>query len=165
MWQASLLLLLFHPSAFLSISLSVSQSTHQLFSLGIAAASHLSEVIYSRLSPLHGFSTPSPTCTQKNMSTTNPANMQSPLAKQRSPHFRLVSPRVPLSFILLSVYLPCTCTMQLRAHARTFKEMTDLTAWRQLLWHFGKQPWLPQPVDGLRNHIFPLRECVSKDAN
>lgn len=108
---------------------------------------------------------PSPTCTQKNTSTTNPANMQSPLAKQRSPQFRLVSPRVPLSSILLSVYLPCTCTMQLRAHTRTFKERTDLTAWRQSLWHFGKQPWLPQPVDGLCNHIFPLREPVSKDAN
>lgn len=43
--------------------------------------------------------------------------------------------------------------------------MTDLTALRQLLWHFGKQPLLPEPVDGLCNHIFPLRARVSKDAN
>lgn len=45
------------------------------------------------------------------------------------------------------------------------KQMIALTALQQLLWHFGKQPLLTEPVDGLCNRIFPLRASVSKDAN
>lgn len=121
----SLLLLLFHPSAFLPISLSVSQSTHQLFSLSIAAPSHLSEVIYSRLSPLHGFSAASPTHTHtKNMSTKNPANMQSLFGKDSL----TMQPAVPpclLFFYLCPTFLhpplpPCTCTFAAQWASHTF---------------------------------------------
>lgn len=100
---ASLLLLLFHPSPFLPVSLSVSQSTHQLFSLSLAAPSHLSEVIYSRLSPPWILSTVSDTkkttCSPKILLTCNHCEVK--MQSQCSHQSPSLSPRLlPASHFL-----------------------------------------------------------------
>lgn len=126
----SLLLLLFHPSPFLPVSLSVSQSTHQLFSLSLAAPSHLSEVIYSRLSPPWILSTVSDTkktCSPKILLTCNHCEVKT--QSQCSHQSPSLSPRLLPASHFLHFSLPLVRAHTLRAqwasHTDTHEQTND----------------------------------------